>query len=347
LWATYTGKDTTRKPEGLAGRIGEKSRVIPRFEQVRDHVADFVAHYNANADHAMEDLRDPQHQLKLSPNEAYAAWTTPRKMADPTALDLCLMPHTKPVKVGRQGVRVQLPGCPARYYGQYEAALRPYKGTKRKVYVAYDPADTRRVQVRDEKIGLICIAALNSNTGVYGSPQSRDALKAAMHEKAEYNRGLNLMRKHQRTAYLNNDYLVAQKAAELEAAQNVESRIGPDPDRPMRLVQTPFDGQSKDVQRQTFKQAAGAETSDRSSAMVDVTKLLADRPRVVVERSDSERIADPLELIGRARAGRDEPVGRDEQPIDVMSLLVGGAAKLPGGGNSGSDSSGGGGGGAS
>lgn len=254
-WETYTGKDTTRKPEDLADRMDKRPGIVPTFAQIREAVGEFVTAYNANADHQMEDLRDPQTQAKLSPSDAYAAWTTPRVMADSSALDLCLMAHTKELKVRRHRVRVTLPGCPTRYYGEGAPELLEYNGTDRLVRVTYDPGDLRTVYIRDAKtLRLVCVAAVNSDTGVHGSPESREAHKRAMKRKRDHAKKKKALNQDWAAGVMPDDMLIAEEADKLAAGDSPEPTTlkFPDPDgggSNVRVVQTPFDDESKDIRK--------------------------------------------------------------------------------------------------
>jgi len=261
-WQTYTGKDTVSKPHDLDERMRlHADRITPDFAQVHAAIVEFIAGYNANADHQIDDLVDPETRRRLSPDEAYAAWTTPRVLADPSALDLCLMPHTKPVTVTRNGVRLALPDCPPRYFGQFDEQLMQLKGTGRRVRIYYDPADLRQVHVRDERGRLVCVADLNDNTGVHDAPESRDALKAVSRAKRNYEKGVRMTRENA-DALMPAEWLIAGEAAKQAAARAPQPPIEPDPNRPMRLIQTAFDGQSEEVQRHRAKQAARKAVGD-------------------------------------------------------------------------------------
>lgn len=299
-WATYSGKDTTHKPEWTIGgraitldqRMRKQPGIIPDFADVKRVLAEHIERCNNNADHAIDDLRDPRTQQRLSPADAYAAWKVPSVLADPAALALCLMPHTRPVTVGKQGVRVQLPGCPARYYGQFETSLRPFKGTGRKVYVAYDPSDTRHVQVRDDKLRLVCVASVNGDTGVYGAPESREALKSMMRDRSQYNRSLKVVKARPAMQYIPDNMLIAEHAAK-QVAQRAPTTLRPDPDQPMRLIQTPFDGQSNELRSQSMRPRKVAGAESMSDELPDIPGAMIAPPPIASGMDDDDDIAPP------------------------------------------------------
>jgi hypothetical protein len=106
---TYTGNTPANKPEQLKELVKDPAKV-PAFEHVRQRFRAFIAGFNASAEHTIQDMVDSD-GTRLSPDEAMRRWcTTRRVMADPAALELCLMKHHKPVTVGRNGISIQIAG---------------------------------------------------------------------------------------------------------------------------------------------------------------------------------------------------------------------------------------------
>jgi len=258
-FATYTSPDTVRKPEQLKDIVKHLHKV-PTFDHVRDRFERFVQGYNVDADHSIDDLVDADGK-RLSPVEAMARWCdTRRVMADPASLDLLLMQHHKPVRVGRNGISITIAGERVTY-GQFNDALRRFKGTKEEVRVAYDPEDARVIKVFDKQWVFVCYAEINTTGGRYADPVQRDHIAAVNRKKAKYRRSMNFISKHREVEYLSGQEQLADQIA--RKPESTEARA--DPQR-LKIVRTPVDGQSKHVQH---RKAAGAEGQHDPEPMGD------------------------------------------------------------------------------
>lgn len=249
---TYTGNTVVTKPEQLA-EVLERGQV-PTFQHVRERFLQFVAGYNANADHGVEDLVDSD-GTRLSPDEAMARWCPHRRvMADPAALELCLMQFHRPVPVGRNGVSINVAGQTMRY-GQYNPQLGKLKGTGRKVHVAYDPQAMNTVKVYDERWAFITEAEWNQTCGAHADPVSHEHVREQARAKNAYKRSLKATREGYQHEYLSDEEMIADRAVQAADRALAEPRaVG------MKVVQTPLDGQSKRLQRGQLRKAAGAES---------------------------------------------------------------------------------------
>lgn len=250
---TYTGKDTNRKPEMLRGILKE-SREVPTFQHVRDRFADFVAGYNANTEHSIDDLFDEDDGRMLSPAEAYDRWCPTRRMyADPGVLDMCLMQWHKPVSFGREGIKLAIAGQRLTY-GRMTPALSKYKGRGKCLHVAYDPNDLGEVCVFDKQMRKVCVAPLDVSGGVHGAV-SREHVAELSRQKAEYRRSLAKVRDGFALQYRSTEELLADMAADSADGERAVAA----PDAPLKIVRTPIDGLVDAANRSRAKRVAGAE----------------------------------------------------------------------------------------
>jgi len=253
LFSTYCGKDTQHKPESLNAFLRERPDQVPTFEHVQQRLKEFIAGYNAKEENASKYLCIDGQQL--SPDQAMARLCTQRRvLADERALNLLMQQWGRPVRVGRNGVRIAPKGV-IMSFGQLEPALMEFKGTDRRVHVAYDPEDLRSVRVFDERWRFICEARSNFVRSA-SDPLKLPELKDALAEKKRYTRA-----KREYAKGTHHEYLTTEEIASLEAARKArEERTPPADPPPMTIVQTPFDGQLKQLEEtQQYRQAAGGE----------------------------------------------------------------------------------------
>lgn len=230
---TYAGSSPESRPEELKAVLA-KPHMVPTFEHVQSRLEEFIAGYNADAEHAREDMAG------LSPDEAMVQWhKRHRRLADPKALDLLLQHWHQPVRVHRNGLTIRPRGKAIRY-GQFEHAIKRLAGTKRKVRVAYDPADLRTVRVYDEQFRYLCTAAMNGSGGQSGHAITVEHVGELIRKQRQYRASKRDMRKHYEHEFLTGEELLAGEAR--QAAK-------PTADAPLQVVRTPVDDQGDDVAR--------------------------------------------------------------------------------------------------
>ncbi|MBI1369146.1 MAG: DDE-type integrase/transposase/recombinase [Planctomycetes bacterium] len=258
-FATYTGPDPMRKPEQLKDVVKDLHKV-PTFEHVRERFGEFVEGYNKDADHTIDDMVDSD-RARLSPVQAMARWCqTRRVMADPSSLDLLLMQHHKPVRVGRNGITITVAGGRLRY-GQFSDALRRFKGTKETVRVAYDPNDMRTISVRSMQFEFICTAQINATGGRHADPINRQHVAGMARQKSAYNRSFKYVADNREVEYLSDE----ERLAEHVARSNEPDQQAADPTT-LKIIQTPVDGESKGHRS---RKAAGAESHTNHASDAD------------------------------------------------------------------------------
>jgi len=264
---TFCGISSETRPERLKEILANPAR-IPTFEDAETRLAAFLAEHNENADHAMEDLSE--NGVKLSPNEAFSKWVTTRRvMADPAALDLLLAFWHKPVTVGRNGISLTIQGRTL-HYGHCSEALRPFKAPGKKVkpivHVSYDPGALETVRVWDSELRFVATVPMNHVGGVVEGMTRQDVAEVH-HAMADYRKSLRHQAKYSLTSVLSTEEQIAAVAFE---RQQMERRAASDAATPrqLRLVQTPLDGQAKEVRREEIREACepGRANADRTPA---------------------------------------------------------------------------------
>jgi len=268
-FATYTGKNTVDKPEKLEAVI-KAAKTIPSFEHVRRRMGQWIDGYNARTEHQMHDLAGPDG--RLSPDQAMDHWNTTHRLrpAD-EVLDAMLQHHHKPVRVGRNGFTLRIAGQPM-HYGQAQLAgeLRRWQGTKREIFVTYDPADLRTVRVHDDQWRLICQATANMIGPRHSDPLRVEHVKQAARIKAANKRAHQQMRQSREAEYLSTEEIAADAAAaESDAASQPPVRADG-----LKLVPNaqPMHrpDESDDDQAQPAAKVAGAEHDDLPSIYDDL-----------------------------------------------------------------------------
>jgi hypothetical protein len=279
---TYTGIDTESKPERLADVL-KNPRLIPSFEEVSKRLDDFIAAFNDNANHQMEDLSE--NGQTLSPNEAFARWCdTQRIPADRQSIDLLMTEWHRPVPVLKNGISLRF-GTRTYKYGNTEPSLARFKALskaeRKLVRVSFDPRDFRTIRVYDMAYVFVCEATMNHVGG--GGAISKEHLSQSQRNKARYNKGGKFTPEYSLTELL---------TPEEQAAAVARPPIPACQPTSMQIVQTPLDGQAARIQREEFRKAAGAEHEHFPSAM----EVLRARQKSM--RREPEPIS-PHELIRR------------------------------------------------
>jgi putative transposase len=290
---TYCGSNHADRPESLES-ILKKSGQLPSFEHVRQRLAEFIAGYNASADHQREDM------LGWSPDAAIQAWAPNRRAyASTEALDHCLQVWHQPKTVGKNGVTIQVGGASIGY-GYTDAALRPYKGRRdAKVRIAYDPWDLSSVRVYDESWRFITEAKANP-TGGGQSAVTKQQVAKAQRERSRYRTKRKEVAQNAHHEYLSTFEIAGQESAS-QANQSAN-------DTPLKIVQTPLDQASQDHQRQ-----------QQADARVEA--------REPINLADFQEEDDPVE--GLCQLWRNRHDGEDDEelgPIDLSQYPIDGQA---------------------
>jgi transposase InsO family protein len=277
-FATYCGRNPEHRPEHLYDLL-KAGKHVPTFEYVLDRLTNYIAGFNADANHQRMTCEH------MSPDQAMAELRTDvRQLADPAALDLLMQVWHKPVRVNKNGITIS-PAGKAESYGCIEPALIPYKALslaeRPQVRVSYDPQDVTRIRVFDMQWRFICEASHNGMGGDHG-PVPQQALKDQMKKVRKYNKMQNEIRADPMV-----ELESPMERAAIAARKQLPTRTTPQLHGPggIRLIQTPLDGASKQIQKQSMRRAAGAESLGNSDLALPSTMSLLDQ---FDDRNDSQ-----------------------------------------------------------
>jgi len=247
---TYCGKDSSRKPEGLADLLKSQQAIddaydLESFRELAGRYIDDV--YNKTA-HGAADMGGK------SPARMMAERGSRRALAE-GVVDLLMRVWSGEIKVGKNGVKFH-----GMWYGQYDMELHARQGQT--VRLAYDPDDLRKVHVYDATtLKLITIAEQNQLIG-YGDAVSEEQLRDAMKQKS---RAVRITRQYRDSRLAAQMDLPSLTLKAMEEGAQEEPQEKP---RHLKPVRTPMDSQVREHKRQEAKKAlrraAGAEGMEES-----------------------------------------------------------------------------------
>lgn len=245
----YCGGGTAKKPERLAD-ILDRGRV-PDFDDYVHEASAWIDEAYANQAHGGQGMDGK------SPAVVYEEQLLTIRTTTTQQLDVCLMTASRPIKVGRNGVKVNY-----RTYGRADPALRELVGQK--VMLRFDPNDVRTAQVwsADGKQRL-CLVTCN-DLEMFDTT-SEPTFRAAIQETARHNRELKKIQKRGMRKIVSPTEILIQDAV---AKARDAAPPTPPPTRKVSMIQTGIDPAS--ISDQTpFKQAAGGEVSPEKSLLLD------------------------------------------------------------------------------
>ncbi|MEM9415371.1 MAG: transposase [Planctomycetota bacterium] len=294
FFPTYCGPTVVDKPEDLAKRCKEQPQIVPHFDTVLKELQAFIDEYN-------DDTAMRSGAVGLSPNEAMQRLPhTIRTFHDKSVLNDCMGMWSKPVSVGRNGVRI-CPGNVAYTFGRHEPAIRALIRTGKKVHVRYDPEDMRQVEVYDANGSHLCTAPSNAPVG--NAPVKHDDMKRVMNERK---RRSKQRAKLNRTAI--QDIMPLTDAYAMDQAKKKRGKKPPlqiDP----ALVKT----EPRDVKLEPKpKKFDLAEHLRSTGGLHDITKLMKKKEQ-----------AEAVELEGNALDSLDlrDPQPDEDDAIDIFGEL--------------------------
>lgn len=306
---TYCGSTPEQKPEGLE-EVLRARRNVPLFKHVNARLGEFIKGYNANADHQIERLVDEQAgNERLSPNEAMRRGCVTRRVFPDGVLDLAMQTWHQPLRVGRQGVTINVAGVRLSY-GALDQALISHKNKKRRVMVSFDPHDLKSVKVYDEKLRLITVATANDAGGLAGgSKVSREHVRKLHQRMREHEKAMRTLEAHPEL-----EYLSKHEALEGIASEDSKPPTPPRPEGPFTLVQTPLDEQAEIDKQARRRKAAGAESATVTDEPVwDVMK----RFREVFSSDPAERDEDGPSLLLQEMSEANKQRDRDMEATNA------------------------------
>lgn len=150
-FSTYCGSDNKERPEGLEDIL--KTDAVPTVDEIRQAFDDWVQWvYNKTES-------DGQGRKGECPDETFARTRTAIRTTSESALRLCMMRHSKPLTVNRNGIKLF-----NNFY--YDVKLLEY--IKEKVYVRYRDTDLAKVFVFSLKDEFICEAKIQAMVSALG-----------------------------------------------------------------------------------------------------------------------------------------------------------------------------------
>ena len=276
FYATYRGGNTKERPENLNETV--KAGDLQDLEEFAKVFGDWLETYYNNRPHTGQGMDG------RTPNEVFAACFKTRRYVSEELLSLLLMRTSEPVKVGRQGVRVN-----NLFYESDE--LLALQG--RMVYVRYDPQNISRVFVFDEKDRLICQATNRQLVGWdkvstedlrAGIRRQRQAAKAA---KA----GLPARRLTPMRALL--------EVLEEKRARRAEQSVRPNPNV-IALTRPDLEAEAKRVKRMREEAKTGQSapaSSDEDLIRADLAARRREREAVLAQEDRLAQIQEELEIL--------------------------------------------------
>jgi putative transposase len=169
VWATYCGRSTAHKPEDLELQLDRGH--APALADLVAWFGDWLNNYH-NTIHTGD-------SMNATPAAVYEQCLISKRTAPAELLDELLLPRTKPVKVGQNGVTYS-----GLRYGQFDPALRSLLG--REVVLAIDPKDVGHVRVYATDGKFVCVASANQRIAANASAQDlREAINLKRQDRKQ------------------------------------------------------------------------------------------------------------------------------------------------------------------
>jgi len=244
---TYCGKDPQRRPDTLAGLLKTEEAIRQAYSlaTIAETFAAYVDVYNNTLHSGVGmDGRSPMQVFETRRS---------RRVIDKNVLDMLMCVWSGELKVGKNGVRFK-----GMLYGQFDAQLLGNFG--KKVRVAYDPNDIRRIAVYDAATMLLICFAEQNRLIKYGDTVSEEAMRSAQQQKARIRKAFKSYRDARQIAGLDLTDLTIKAMQDAQVAESKDKDAATPTIRPVR---TPLDGQAerlgKELAAVQLRKAAGAE----------------------------------------------------------------------------------------
>jgi hypothetical protein len=154
------------------------------------------------------------------------------------------------------------------------------------VRVTYDPADMNTIRVFDENYKFICVAEMN---GVGGDSCRIDAslFKEQARKKSAYRKAQKVIANRSLDEILSNEELLSLEAGKRaqESAAAAKAAIPS-----LHIVDTPLDGQPRELHRQEVKTAFGTKPAVRKLGPLLPAPPARPRPSLVLHRNPEEEM---------------------------------------------------------
>ena len=170
---SYIGGKPGDRPEKMNTTNAKLHGKVMKYKDFCEFVPNMISAYN-NHSHSSLDGKTPKQVYEES-------FTIPmRVVANDAVLAMFLMRTSKPITVGRNGIRV-----PALGYTYEDNQLFPYQG--RKVFARYNINDVRKIYVFDEADMFICMAT-SMALSVHDSPVTAETIRENARKKKARNK---------------------------------------------------------------------------------------------------------------------------------------------------------------
>ena len=207
LFNTYTGGNPTEKPERLKYVL--KKDAIYTDEEFKEYV-EAVIRYYFNLQVYNGPVAADKGKLKM---DVYNERLTRRRTASAGDLNLMLMRSSRPQKVARRGVHLDIAGAHIDYWNDDFIEMMFGKT----VYFRYDPEDLKEVRIYDlEDRFIMTVPADNQAVLSYGA--SKDDVREAMAKTRRYEK---IAKQYKENAILaENDRITSMELVLMEAQRN-------------------------------------------------------------------------------------------------------------------------------
>ncbi|WP_035296161.1 Mu transposase C-terminal domain-containing protein [Brevibacillus thermoruber] len=250
LFSTYQGGNVMERPERLLKILKNPDNIVTEAEFI-EAFETFAFGWYDHQPHYGDGMNGK------TPHQVYAENLIEKRTALPEDLDLMMMRSSKPVTVGRNGVRLTLYGYGLDYYNADLVAQ--YRG--KKVYVRYDPENMGEVRVYDLEDRFLM-------TATHRKALSYNATKEDIRQVASEAKKIKKRVKAYKEALVAEIYapdpmdLVMEKARKnLEQATEAEAKVI----SPVRSGERP-------TEKPSLKQAVGQSTSISLARMIETAK---------------------------------------------------------------------------
>jgi len=245
---TYCGKDAARRPEELNELLKSEKAIAAAYNL--DSFAEILGQYVEVYNHSSHSGKGMEGK---TPAEMLATRESRRVMLDGVS-DLLLRVWSGELIVGKNGVQFR-----KMWYGQYDMELAVYQG--KKVRLAYDPDDMRKVDVYDATTMKLITSAEQNQLIRYGQAVKEESFREATRQKAH---ALKVTKQYRDSSRIANTDLTSLTIKAMQEGAQKPSERPAEAIKSLRPVLTPFDGQIAEHRRREIrravKKAAGAES---------------------------------------------------------------------------------------
>lgn len=174
LFEGYTGGTIAERPERLkeTGKYAMNFTQIREFAEYVDKYIEGIFNFSGSKGSGMNGR---------TRNEVYEACLVEKRVASQAELNLMMLRNSKPVKVQREGVKLQVYDT----YLYFNSQELLFNHIGQRVYFRYNPDDLHEVRVYDEEDRFLCTAVQQGKLSYYAT---KEEIKAEMSKLREFER---------------------------------------------------------------------------------------------------------------------------------------------------------------